>query len=167
MMSKSSDQADYTNEESSKVLGIEALIEAIHEYFDPTSEHDFDYLEKRIFLLRKTFNLGENSTNEKSMVVDRLLSGFGQLPAFKVLPFEGALELPDSLDTEAHIEISKQYGSRLDKIRKSARELRRAYIAFIITHAVESGLSSRTTTLVQLIAEGLPESDPRSNALDF
>ena len=78
MMSKTSGQADYSNEESSKVLDIHALIEVIHEYFDPTSEHDSDYLEKRIFLLRQTFNLGENSSNENSMVIGQLLSGVGQ-----------------------------------------------------------------------------------------
>lgn len=165
-MSKPSDQTDYTNEESSKVLDINALIEAIHECFDPTSEHDYEYLEKRIALLRKKFNLDENSTNENSIVVDRLLSGFGQLPAFKVLPFEGALELPDTLDSKAHFEIIKQYGSALEEIRASAREIQRAYITYIIIHAVESGLISRTTTLAELIAEGLPESDPGLDSME-
>ncbi len=167
VMSKTSGKADYVNEESSKILDIYSLIEAIHEYFDPTSEHDSEYLEKRIFLLRETFNLGENSSNENSMVVNQLLSGFGQLPSYQVLPFEDALELPDTLDTKAHIEISKKYGIRLDEIRVSVREIQRAYITYIIIHAVEPGLSSRTTTLAQLIANGLPESDPGSDWMDY
>lgn len=167
VMSKTSVQGDYTNEESSKILDIYALIEAVHEYFDPASEHDSEYLEKRIFLLRKTFNLGENSSNQNSIVVDQLLSGFGQLPSIKVLPFENALELPDTLDTKAHIEIGEQYISMLDQIRVSVREIQRAYITHIITHAVENDLSSRTTTLAQLISEGLPESDPGSDPLDY
>ncbi len=166
-MSKTFGKVDYSNEESSKILDIHDLIEAIHEFFDPTSEHDSDYLEKRIFLLRQTFNLGENSSNENCMVIGQMLSGIGQLPSLRVLPFEGALELPDTLETKAHIEINNQYGSRIVQIRESVREIHRAYITHIVTHAVESGLLSRTTTLAQLIAEGLPESDPGSNSMDF
>ena len=167
MTSKSFDEADYTNEELSKVLNIHALIEAIHEYFDPTSDHDLDYLEKRILLLREAFNLGENSSNENSKVVTQLLSGFGQLPSLRVLPFEGALEVPNSLDTEAHVEINKQYGTKINQIRESVREIQRAYITYVILHSVEGRLRSKEITLGQLVAEGLPESDPGLDPSDY
>ena len=163
MMSKSFDEADYANEELNKVLDIYSLIEAIHEYFHPTSDHDLDYLEKRILLLREAFNLGENSSNENSKVVTELLSGFGQLPSLRLLPFEGALEVPNTLDTEAHVEINKQYETRIDQIRASVQEIQRAYITYVIIHAVEARLRSKKITLAQLIAEGLPESDPGSD----
>lgn len=166
MTSKPFDTAAYSNEDFHKVLDIFALIEAIHEYFDPTSDHDSDYLNERISLLRKTFNLDENSSNENRKVVDELLSGFGRLPYFKVLPLEGALEVPNTLDTEAHIEISKQYKTRIDEIRASVREVQRAYITYIIIHAVESRLRSKSVTLAELIAIGLPESDPGSDLED-
>ena len=167
MTSKSFDEADYTNEELSKVLNIHALIEAIHEYFDPTSDHDLDYLEKRILLLREAFNLGENSSNENSKVVTQLLSGFGQLPSLRVLPFEGALEVPNSLDTEAHVEINKQYGTKINQIRESVREIQRAYITYVILHSVEGRLRSKEITLGHLVAEGLPESDPGLDPSDY
>jgi hypothetical protein len=160
MMSKSFDEADYANEELNKVLDIYALIEAIHEYFDPTSDHDLDYLEKRILLLREAFNLGENSSNENSKVVTELLSGFGQIPSLRLLPFDGALEVPKTLDSEAHVEVNKQYGTRINQIRLSVREIQRAYITYVIIHAVEARLRSKKISLEQLIAEGLPESDP-------
>jgi hypothetical protein len=167
MISKSFDEADYTNEELSKVLDIHSLIEAIHEYFDPTSDHDLDYLEKRISLLREAFNLGENSSNENSKVVTQLLTGFGQLPSLKVLPFEGALEVPNSLDTEAHLAINKQYGTSINQIRASIREIQRSYITYIIIHAVEGRLRSKKITLAQLISDGLPESDPGSDSFNY
>jgi len=167
MTSKPWDMADYANEDSHKILDIHALIEAIHEYFDPTSDHNSDYLDKRISLLRETFNLDGNSSNENYKVVDELLSGFGQLPSLKVLPFEGALEVPNTLDTEAHIEINKQYETRIDQIRVSVREVQRAYITYLIIHAVESRLRSKRVTLAELIAIGLPKSDPGSDLLDY
>jgi hypothetical protein len=167
MMSRTFDKADYVNEQPSKILDVYSLIEAIHEYFDPTSEHDSNYLEKRIMLLRETFNLGETANNEHTKVVDELLSGFGRLPNLRVLPFEGALEVPNTLDTEAHIEIEKQYRAKLDQIRGSVREVHRAYITYIIIHAVEIGLRSSTTTLAHLIAKGLPESDPGFDSFDY
>ena len=163
MNSKSFDETDYANEELNKVLDIHALIEAIHEYFDPTSDHDLDYLEKRILLLREAFNLGENSSNENSKVVTELLTGFGQLPTLRLLPFDGALEVPNTLDSEAHVEINKQYGSRINQIRESVREIQRAYITYVIIHAVDGRLRSKEITLGQLVAEGLPESDPGSD----
>jgi hypothetical protein len=152
--------ADYSNEDSSKILDVYALIEAIHEYFEPTSYHDTDYLDKRISLLRGIFNLEQNSPNENANVIDRLLSGYGRLEPLQVLPFDGASEVPDTLDTEAHTEVYKQFASRIDQIRASIREIHRAYITYIIIHAVEGRLRSKTTTLADLIAKGLPESDP-------
>jgi len=167
MTSKPLDTADYANEDSNKVLDIYALIEAIHEYFDPTSDHDSDYLDERISLLRKTFNLDRDSSNENYKVVDELLSGYGKLPSFKVLPFEGALEVPNTLDTEAHIEINKQYETRIDEIRASVRQVQRAYITYIIIHAVESRLRSKSVMLAELVAIGLPRSDPGSDLEDY
>jgi hypothetical protein len=160
MDSKSFNEAIYVNEEPTKTLGIHDLIEAIHEYFDPTSDHDSDYLKKRILLLRETFNLGKASRNENVKVIDELLSGIGELPSLRLLPF-------DTLDTEAHIVINKQYETRINQVRASVREVQRAYITYIIIHAVESRLRSKTTTLAQLIAEGLPESDPGSDPADY
>lgn len=167
MDSKSFNEAIYVNEEPTKTLGIHDLIEAIHEYFDPTSDHDSDYVKKRILLLRETFNLGKASRNENVKVIDELLSGIGELPSLRLLPFEGALEVPNTLDTEAHIVINKQYETRINQVRASVREVQRAYITYIIIHAVESRLRSKTTTLAQLIAEGLPESDPGSDPADY
>lgn len=166
-MNKPFEEADYENEKPTKVLDIHALIEAIHEYFDPTSNHDSDYLEKRILLLREIFNLGHNSENENAKVLDELLSGYAKLPSLRLLPFEGALEVPNTLDTEAHTEIYKQYEDKIDLIRSSAREVQRAYITYLITHAVEGRLRSKSVTLAELIEMGLPESDPGSDPLDY
>ena len=167
MTNRHLDKADYSNEETSKILDAYALIEAIHEYFDPTSDHDSDYLNKRITLLRETYNLGENSSNENYKVLDQLLSGYGQLRSLQLLPFEGALEVPNTLDTEAHTQIYKQFASEIDQIRKSVREVQRAYITYIVIHAIEGRLRSKTTTLAELIARGLPEFDPGSDVFDF
>ena len=167
MTSKHLEVADYSNEDSSKVLDIYALIEAIHEYSEPTSDHDTEYLNKRIFLLRGIFNIEQNSTNENANVIDQLLSGYGQLQPLQVLPFDGASEVPNTLDTEANTEVSKQFASSINQLRASVREIHRAYITYIIIHAVEGRLRSKTTTLAELIAKGLPESDPGSDAFDY
>jgi hypothetical protein len=71
------------------------------------------------------------------------------------------------LDTEAHTQIYKQFASEIDQIRKSVREVQRAYITYIVIHAVEGRLRSKTTTLAELIARGLPEFDPGSDEFDF
>lgn len=167
MTSKHLNVADYSNEDSSKILDVYALIEAIHEYFEPTSDHDLDYLSKRISLLRSIFNLEQNSTNANANVIDRLLSGYGQLQPLQVLPFDGAIEVPKALDTEAHTKVYKQFASRIDEIRASVREIHRAYITYIIIHAVEVKHRHKTTTLEELIARGLPEFDPGTDAFEY
>jgi hypothetical protein len=167
MTSEHLDVADYSNEDSSKILDVYALIEAIHEYFEPTADHDADYLNKRISLLRGIFNLEQNSTNANANVIDQLLSGYGQLQPLQVLPFDDASEVPNTLDTEAHTEVYKQFASRIDQIRASVREIHRAYITYIIIHAVEARLRSKTTTLAELIAKGLPEFDPGTDGFDY
>lgn len=167
MMNKRKGLADYTNEDSKKILDSYALIEAIHEFFDPTTDHDFDYLEKRISLLRETYNLGKNSSNENSKIIDELLSGMGQLPSLRILPFDGALEVPDTLDSEAHLEIYKQQASKIDEIQESFHKIQRAYITYIVIHAIEGRLRGKTVTLGELIAAGLPEFDPGSDPLDY
>ena len=63
--------------------------------------------------------------------------------------------------------IQKQYGTRIDQIRTSVHEVQRAYITYIVTHAVEIGLRSKKVTLAELIALGLPESDPGLDPHDF
>ena len=165
-MNESLEEADYENEEPTKFLDIHALVEAIHEYFNPTSNHDRDYLKKRILLLREIFNLGENSDNKNSWVVDELLSGYNQLPSLRLLPNEDSVEFSDTLETEALFAISKQYGTKIDLIRSSAREVQRAYITYLITHAVESRRRFKRVTLAELIAMGLPESDPGVDPMD-
>lgn len=165
-MNKSNEVADYENEEPTKVLDIHALVEAIHEFFDPTSSHDSDYLAKRITLLREVFNLSTSSSNMNSKVIDDLLSGYAKLPSVRLLPFEDALEVPDSLDTEAHTAIYKKYYDQINHIRSSSREVQRAYITYLITHAVEGRLRSKSVTLAELIQFGLPEFDPGSDPLE-
>ena len=167
MTSEHLDVADYSNEDSSKILDVYALIEAIHEYFEPTSDHDTDYLNKRISLLRGIFNLEQNSTNANANVIDQLLSGYGQLQPLQVLPFDDASEVPNTLDTEAHTEEYKRVASRIDQIRASVREIHRAYITYIIIHAVDARLRAKTTTLAELIAKGLPEFDPGTDGFDY
>ncbi len=159
--------ADYSNEEPTKVLDSYSLIEAIHEVFDPTTRHDSDYLETRIDLLREVFEIGPNSTNDHAKVITKLLSGYGEIKRIRILPFEGALEVPNSIDTEAHIEIEKQFKKELSDIRKKAHEIQRAYITYIVLHAIEGRLRSKSVTLSDLIAAGLPQSDPGYDEMDY
>jgi len=165
--SKDEPIADYSNEEPTKVLNSYSLIEAIHEDFDPTTRHDSDYLDMRIDLLREVFEIGPNSTNNHAKVITQLLSGYCQIKRVEILPFEGALEVPNSIDTEAHIEIEKQFEKELSDIRKKAYEIQRAYITYIVLHAIEARLRSKSVTLSDLIAAGLPQSDPRYDEMDY
>lgn len=158
--------ADYSNEEPTKVLNSYSLIEAIHEYFDPTTQHDSEYLQMRIKLLREVFDLGENSKNINAKAITELLTGYGRIRPISILPFEGALEVPNSIDTEAHIEIEKQFKSELSDIRYGTYKIQRAYISYIIIHAIEGRLRSKSVTLADLITAGLPQADPGYDELD-
>ena len=153
--------ADYSNEPPSKVLDLNSLIEAIHEYFDPTYPHDSEYLRIRINLLRNFFGIGSDSINSNSQVIDRLLEGYGEIKSVQVLPFEGASEVPDSIDTEAHVHIAKKFEKELKQIRDKAYTIQRAYIIYLIQHSIGSPkLTSKTVTLSELISQGLPKADP-------
>jgi hypothetical protein len=160
--------ADYSNELPNKVLDLNSLIEAIHEYFDPTYPHDSEYLRIRINLLRDFFGIGSDSINSNSQVIDTLLEGYGEIKSVQVLPFEGASEVPDSIDTEAHVHIAKQFKKELKQIRDNAYKIQRAYIAYVIQHSISSPkLKSKTITLSELISLGLPNADPGVDYDDF
>jgi hypothetical protein len=153
--------ADYSNEPSNKVLDLNSLIEVIHEFFDPTFPHDSEYLRIRINLLRNLFDIGSGSNNPNSRVIDELLDGYGEIKKVRVLPFEGALEVPDSIDTEAHFRIEKQFKKELKQIRDNAYVVQRAYITYLIQHSISKPrLRSKTVTLAELISQGLPKTDP-------
>ena len=154
--------ADYSSESPDKVLDYHSLIEAIHEYFDPTTDHDFEYLEMRINLLRKVFGIDSKSIDQDFRAIDQLLMGFGKIVPVSVLPFEGALELPQSIDTEAHIFIEKKFHTQLREIKEIAYEIQRAYITYIIQHSINPRLRSKTVTLRELISSGLASHDPGS-----
>jgi hypothetical protein len=159
--------ADYSNEDPGKILDSYSLIEAIHELFDPTTPHNLTYLQMRITLLRETFNLSKNSTNEHIDAIDRLVEGYGRVSPVALLPFEGAMEVPDSIDTEAHIKIEAQFESDFIAIRGKAYAIQRAYITYIIIHAIEGRLRSKKIALADLIASGLPQSDPGQDDDDW
>ena len=152
--------ANYSNELPNKVLDLNSLIEAIHEYFDPTFGHDTEYLRIRISLLRDLFGIGSDSINPNSQVIHRLIEGYGSITPVRVLPFEGASEVPDSIDTEAHLHIEKQFKKELKTLRDNAYEIQRAYITYVIQHSITPGLRSKTVTLAELISAGLPACDP-------
>lgn len=154
--------ADYSSESVDKVLDYHSLIEAIHEYFDPTTDHDFEYLKMRINLLRKVFGIDSKSLDQNFRVIDELLMGFGKIVPVSVLPFEGALELPQSIDTEAHIFIQKKFRTQLGEIKEMSYEIQRAYITYIIQHSISPRLRSKTVTLKELISSGLASHDPGS-----
>ena len=160
MKTENIESADYSNEDPSKILNSNSLVEAIHELFDPSTSHDQDYLQMRISLLRDAFNLQKNSTNVHSEVVERLLVGFGQIRPVALLPFEGAMEVPDSIDTEAHMEIERKFHVEVAQIRRNGYLIQRAYITYIILHAIEPRLQAKNVALSELHAAGLPQSDP-------
>jgi hypothetical protein len=166
MTIKNHSVADYSNENPNKILNSYSLIEAIHEHLDPTAPHDTEYLSMRINLLRDVFEIGLDSNNANAIAITQLVSGYGQVKPIRVLPFEGAWEVPDSIDTEAHFKIEKQFEESLSEIRKRTYEIQRAYITYVIIHAVDGRLRAKTVYLSDLIAAGLPQSDPGYDLLD-
>ena len=159
MTSKDSPVADYSKESPNKILNSYSLIEAIHEMSDPTDDHDGEYLAMRVELLREVFDLGKDSSNEHARVVSRLID-FWQIKPISLLPFEGALEVPDTIDFEAHVEVEKQFHLDIEEIRKKAYAIQRAYITYIVLHAIPGRLRAKTVTLADLISLGLPSTDP-------
>lgn len=159
MTSKDALVADYSNESPNKILNSYSLIEAIHEMFDPTDDHDGEYLAMRVELLREVFDLGEDSSNEHARVISRLIDSW-QVKPISLLPFEGALEVPDSIDFEAHVEVEKQFHSDIEEIQKKAYAIQRAYITYIVLHSIPGRLRAKTVTLGELISMGLPQTDP-------
>jgi hypothetical protein len=161
--------ADYSNEDSKKLLSIDSLIESIHEYFDPTCDHDFDYLKSRIRLLCNFFEISEDyeEVNPNSIAISRLLEGYGELPSIRVLPFDGAFEVPNGLDTSTHIEISNKMAEKISLIKSSIYEVQHAYLAHLVTNSVQPHLREKTIPLSHLIELGLPKSDPGSNEMDY
>jgi hypothetical protein len=78
---------------------------------------------------------------------------YGEIKSVQVLPFEGASEVPDSIDTEAHVHIAKQFKKELKQIRDKAYAIQRAYITYLIEHSISSPkLTSKTVTLSELIS---------------
>lgn len=159
MKSNKSLIADYSNESPNKILDSYSLIEAIHEMSDPTDDHDGEYLAKRVELLRDVFDLGEQSSNEHARVISRLIDSW-KIEPISLLPFEGALEVPDTIDFEAHFEVEKQFHLDIEEIRKKAYAIQRAYITYIVLHAIPGRLRAKTVTLADLISLGLPPTDP-------
>ncbi len=159
MKSNKSLIADYSNESPNKILDSYSLIEAIHEMSDPTDDHDGEYLAKRVELLRDVFDLGEQSSNEHARVISRLIDSC-KIEPISLLPFEGALEVPDTIDFEAHVEVEKQFHLDIEEIRKKAYAIQRAYITYIVLHAIPGRLRAKTVTLADLISLGLPPTDP-------
>ena len=167
MTTEDTSVSDYSNEDPGKILNSHSLIDAIHEKFDPTTSHDPDYLQLRIALLRDTFDLNQNSNNEHIDAIDNLLAGYGRITPVTVLPFEGALEAPDNIETEAHKKIEEQFKGEIKEIRRNGRAIHREYITYIILHAIEPRLRSKTVTLSELQAAGLPLSDPGHDEMDY
>ena len=159
MTNRDSVIADYSNEIPSKILDSYSLIEAIHEMSDPTFDHDSDYLAMRVELLREIFDLEENSSNEHAEAVSRLID-FWKIKPISLLPFEGALEVPNAIDFESHVEVEKQFQLDLEEIRKKSYAIQRAYITYIVLHAIPGRLRAKTVTLAELISRGLPPTDP-------
>ena len=159
MKSNKSLIADYSNERPNKILDSYSLIEVIHEMSDPTDDHDGEYLAKRVELLRDVFDLGEQSSNEHARVISRLIDSC-KIEPISLLPFEGALEVPDTIDFEAHVEVEKQFHLDIEEIRKKAYAIQRAYITYIVLHAIPGRLRAKTVTLADLISLGLPSTDP-------
>ena len=159
MKNNKSPIADYSNESPNKILDSYSLIEAIHEMSDPTDDHDDEYLAKRVELLRDVFDLGEHSSNEHSRVISRLIDSW-KIEPISLLPFEGALEVPDTIDFQAHVEVEKQFHLDIEEIRKKAYAIQRAYITYIVLHAIPRCLRAKTVTLADLISMGLPPKDP-------
>jgi len=159
--------ADYSNEDPTKVLNSYSLIEAIHEYFSPTIGHEWDYLNLRINLLRNVFELGRDSENPNAEVIEQLLNGYGKLSSLQILPFEGALEVPNSIDTEAHRVIGKQYDKEIQQIRKNFWEIQNAYVTYLVIQGVAPHCRTKTVTVGELIAAGLPSFDPGQDEEDY
>lgn len=161
--------ADYSNEDLSKLLSIDSLIESIHEYFDPTFDHDVNYLKARIRLLCSFFEISEGyeDVNPNSVAIGRLLNGYGELPTVRVLPFDGALEVPSGLDTSAHIEISNKLEEKISLIKRNSYEVQRAYLVSLVTNSVQPHLRERTIQLSDLVEMGLSKSDPGSDELSY
>jgi hypothetical protein len=158
---------DYTEESSNKVLTSDSLVEAIHEYFDPTTDHDPEYLMKRIELLRDFFEVGVGSENPNSRVIEDLLFGHGSLCALQVLPFDGAIEVPNGLETETHVEINLKFESSLEKLRLEFWQIQHEYLRSLVRKSIPESKRSTNTTLGKLIEDGLPASDPGSDPMDF
>lgn len=167
MNNRSPISVDYTEEDMSKVLDLDSLIEAIHEYFAPTTEHDFEYLQKRIELLRATFNLATPANSEGAKVVERLLSGYGQLPSLQILPLESALEVPESIEIEVVDDINQRFEADLDQIKEIYRRVQREYLRCIITRVVEDNYRLKKIQLSEVVARGLPKYEPSNDPLDY
>ena len=71
------------------------------------------------------------------------------------------MEVPDSIDTEAHFQIEKQFKKELKQIRDNTYVVQRAYITYLIQYSINNPrLRSKTFTLADLISQGLPNTDP-------
>ena len=160
-------EADYSEEDPSKLLNIYSLIESIHEYFDPSCDHDESYLLTRIKLLRRFFEIGEGSANQNSEAITRLLNGAGSLRSINILPFDGAIEVPSGLDTSSHIEIHNKMGDLISQTKRNFYEIQHAYLVCLVTNSVQPHLREKTIPLSELIEDGLPEFDPGSGEEDY
>jgi hypothetical protein len=144
------------NESPDQILNSYSLAEAIIEFFNEDSQYDNDYLLLRINLLRSVFGLESGSDNENARIFDELLFGYGQLPTLRILPFDGALEIPSSIDSDAHMTIGKQFKNEIDLIKENFRKVQASYITHLVIHSIDIKNRNNTVRLAELINNGLP-----------
>ena len=159
-MNKPSEALDFRNEDLEKNLDIHSLAETICEYFFNSEYHDEEYLLSRIKVLRNFFGIGSEENSESSRAVDALLSGYGKMPALQILPLDGALEVPSSLEGETHQEISRQYETEISNAVSTIRKIQKNYIITLITHAVPGRMRAKSISLKSAIVLGLPDREP-------
>ena len=160
-------EVNYSDESLDDDLDILSLIEAIHERFSPCSLHDIDYLNLRIKLLLEFFELDAQSGNEHAPVFAQLLNGYGELPPLHIFPMEDAYEVPSTIDVESIGMTFKTYKAKIEQMRKDHFEIQRAYLTNLVLHSVPPRKRAAKVKLGELVAKGLPESEPFVDPEDY
>jgi hypothetical protein len=161
--------ADYSDEPLEKELGLEDLAEAIIERVHFSQYHDSNYLDLRIQLLCTwiglEFDWQSPDGNRKLSALEELIRGGEQLNS-AVLPIEARSISGyhrNSAQSLAYFAVIDNMESEYASAQSLLLQIHRTYVSEFLMSLTTPEDRESTFTLEELVLDGLPRSEDRTN----
>lgn len=147
-----------SKDNSNNGLTVHDLVSAI--LIAKEGNRDPDYWNLRISLLLSELGYGQTQLLNQLKTLRRATRNWN-------LPYDGALEVPDSPDFHAQKWIYDELAPDIAEIRNRITEIHSLmFLHFFELWRKHSGLQEKSTTEVRLIELGLPGTEPLYDSLD-